>query len=198
MSVSTDLNHHHPAAPSQPSRLRTLMPSTPLVPLPNDDNMSHTVPGTASLEALQGADQREIMDLVGRLRRAGLSSVLKLPQLVVCGDQSSGKSSVLEAITEIPFPRKENLCTRFATEIIMRRGFTSSISCKIYPDKGRPDEERKKLTEFQNTISSFDELPALIEEAIALMGLENTNGLVRAFARDVLIIEICGPGRPQL
>ncbi len=30
----------------------------------------------------------------------------------VCEDQLSGKSSVLEAITEIPFPRKENLCTR--------------------------------------------------------------------------------------
>ena len=73
---------------------------------------SNMTPKTSSLEALHGNEQRKIMDLVDRLRRAGLSSVLKLPQIVVCGDQSSGKSSVLEAITEIPFPRKENLCTR--------------------------------------------------------------------------------------
>jgi hypothetical protein len=72
---------------------------------------------TSSLQALQSADQRKVMDIVDKLRRTGLSGVVELPQLIVCGDQSSGKSSVLEAITEIPFPRKENLCTRFATEV---------------------------------------------------------------------------------
>lgn len=64
------------------------------------------VPNTSSLDGLHSKDQRNFMDLVDRLRRAGLSSILQLPQIVVCGDQSSGKSSVLEAITEIPFPRK--------------------------------------------------------------------------------------------
>lgn len=73
---------------------------------------------TSSLQALQSADQRKVMDIVDKLRRTGLNGIVELPQLVVCGDQSSGKSSVLEAITEIPFPRKENLCTRFATEVI--------------------------------------------------------------------------------
>jgi len=72
---------------------------------------------TSSLQALQSSDQRGMMDLVDKLRRQGLSSEVELPQLVVCGDQSSGRSSVLEGFTEIPFPRKENLCTRFATEV---------------------------------------------------------------------------------
>ncbi|KAK2850643.1 hypothetical protein FQN49_005466, partial [Arthroderma sp. PD_2] len=39
---------------------------------------------TASLEALQSTEQRDLMNLVDRLRRAGLSSVLQLPQIVVC------------------------------------------------------------------------------------------------------------------
>jgi hypothetical protein len=160
--------------------------------------MSVEPPSTASLEALQGTEQRKILDLVDRLRRAGLSSILQLPQLVVCGDQSSGKSSVLEAITEIPFPRKENLCTRFATEIILRRDVSSSITCKINPDKSRPDGEQKKLAGFQKSIKNIDELPALIDEATTLMGLDNADGVVRAFSRDVLSVEICGPGRPQL
>jgi hypothetical protein len=72
---------------------------------------------TDSLETLQSDEQRKVLDIVGHLRRQGLNSIVELPQLVVCGDQSSGKSSVLEAITEIPFPRNENLCTRFATEV---------------------------------------------------------------------------------
>jgi GTPase SAR1 family protein len=72
---------------------------------------------TESLEALQSDEQRKVLDVVDHLRRQGLSGIVELPQIVVCGDQSSGKSSVLEAITEIPFPRNENLCTRFATEV---------------------------------------------------------------------------------
>jgi hypothetical protein len=70
-----------------------------------------------SLRALHSTDQRKVLDIVDNLRRIGLNSLLQLPQIVVIGDQSSGKSSVLEALTEIPFPRKENLCTRFATEV---------------------------------------------------------------------------------
>ena len=164
------------------------------------DSASHdaTTPppqlSTNSLESLQSIEQRQLMDLVDRLRRAGLSSVLQLPQIVVCGDQSSGKSSVLEAITEIPFPRKENLCTRFATEIIMRRDTHTSISCKINPDDCTPEEMQHKLRAFSRSIQNFDELPSLIDEATALMGLDST----KAFSRDVLSIEICGPNRPQL
>jgi len=154
---------------------------------------------TSSLDALQNEDQRKVLDIVDKLRRTGLSSVLQLPQLVVCGDQSSGKSSVLEAITEIPFPRKENLCTRFATEIVMRRDFTSSITTKITPDKNRPTSEQETLRAFSKSIEDFKDLPRLIDEATELMGLDAVDqGSTRAFARDVLSIEICGPGRPQL
>lgn len=59
----------------------------------------------ASLEDFQSDEQRRVLDTVSKVRKCGLDTVLSLPQIVVCGDQSSGKSSVLEALTEIPFPR---------------------------------------------------------------------------------------------
>ncbi|KXT17035.1 hypothetical protein AC579_4352 [Pseudocercospora musae] len=157
---------------------------------------------SASLDHLQSEEYRRILDMVDRLRTCGLDSILPLPQLVVCGDQSAGKSSVLEAITEVPFPRKENLCTRFATEIVLRRDTRETIHTEIKPDPARTDAERAKLSDFKETITDLNELPDLIEKATDLMGLNETSAADQsstiAFSRDVLSVEISGPGRPQL
>ncbi|KAJ5742529.1 P-loop containing nucleoside triphosphate hydrolase protein [Penicillium nucicola] len=159
------------------------------------------VPSTTALEALQTLEQRQVLDTVSDLRRCGLDNVLSLPQLVVCGDQSAGKSSVLEALTEIPFPRKDNLCTRFPTEIILRRGVTENLRIRIIPDRKRSAEERAALNDFHETVVDLRDLPEIMSKATSAMGLEDSqasNGLRRAFAMDVLIVEIEGPTRPQL
>ena len=57
----------------------------------------------ATLESLQSEDARHVMDTIDGLRKTGLGAVIQLPQIVTVGDQSSGKSSTLEAITGIPF-----------------------------------------------------------------------------------------------
>ncbi|KAJ5973304.1 dynamin family protein [Penicillium waksmanii] len=138
---------------------------------------------TTSLESIQTIEQHKLLDLVNPLHRAGLSSTLQLPQIA-----SSGKSSVLEAITGIPFPRKENLCTRFATEIIMRRDTVDAMFCKINPDRSRGEQQQADLRKFSKSIQDFGELLSLIEEATVVMGLDEHN----AFSKDVLSNEICG------
>jgi hypothetical protein len=92
------------------------------------------LPESSSLDDLQTDEQRRVLDTVAQVRKCGLDSVLSLPQLVVCGDQSAGNSSVLEALTEIPFPRNDNLCTRFATEIILRRSATDTLHSTLHFD----------------------------------------------------------------
>jgi GTPase SAR1 family protein len=53
-------------------------------------------------------------------------------QLVVVGDQSSGKSSVLQAITKLPFPVDDKMCTRFPTEVALQRSAgPESISVQV-------------------------------------------------------------------
>jgi GTPase SAR1 family protein len=119
----------------------------------------------------------------------------------VCGDQSAGKSSVLEALTGVPFPRNDNTCTRFATEIILRRADLKSLTIKIIPDTARPVSERSTIKAFHESITDYDELPRIMNLAMAVMGIDSSSETVvnkRAFARDVLSIEICGPKEPQL
>lgn len=156
---------------------------------------------TFSLERLQTDEQRQVLDTVAQIRKCGLESILSLPQLAVCGDQSAGKSSVLEALTEIPFPRNDNLCTRFATEIILRHAQASSLTIKVIPDTNRPHNEQETIRRFKESIKDFTELPELMDKAMILMEINNNSDSKiqsRAFARDVLSIEIEGPSRPQL
>ncbi|OCL14109.1 dynamin family protein-like protein [Glonium stellatum] len=149
---------------------------------------------TVSIEGLQTEEQRLVLDTVAQIRKCGLESILSLPQLVVCGDQSTGKSSVLEALTEIPFPRNDNLCTRFATEIILRRSNTDSLTIKIIPDAERNTQEQDPIKAFTETITDFSELPGIMDKAMLAMGV----GVSKSFAKDVLSVLIEGPTRPQL
>ena len=64
---------------------------------------------------------RPWLDLIDTLRSQGVHQDLPLPQIAVMGDQSSGKSSVLEALSGVPFPRGTGLVTRCPTQLIMKR-----------------------------------------------------------------------------
>jgi hypothetical protein len=62
-----------------------------------------------------------LLEKFDKLLTWNVGDYVALPQLVAVGDQSSGKSSILEGLTGLPFPRDSTLCTRFATQIIFRR-----------------------------------------------------------------------------
>ena len=55
-------------------------------------------------------DIRPYIDVIDNLRRFGLQQDIDLPNVVVVGDQSSGKSSIIEAISGIELPRGKSKC----------------------------------------------------------------------------------------
>lgn len=155
------------------------------------DNDSHA----DQLHQLQSGDQLKLLDEIDKLRSQGISHYVSLPQLIVCGDQSSGKSSSLEAISGISFPTKDNLCTRFATEVILRRARDVNVVISIVPSQTRPEAECKKLLGFRETLDSLQEFPSLVDKANDMMGISATGN---AFSNDVLRVEVSGPDRPHL
>jgi GTPase SAR1 family protein len=148
-----------------------------------------------SLRGLHTTEQMELLDIVDSLRAQGLSEFTPLPQLIVCGDQSSGKSSVLEALSGVPFPRNENLCTRFATEVILRRAATNGISVSIVPAKEKSSAEQSRLQQFRHHLATREGFFELFEKAKDAIDLSNS---VKGFSRDILRVEIFGPTQPQL
>lgn len=150
---------------------------------------------TDTLNGLCSKDQLDLLDSIDCLRSQGISHYVSLPQIIVCGDQSSGKSSVLEAISGVSFPTKSNLCTRFPTELVLRKTLHIGVSVSIVPHHSRGEFEQHSLSSFREKLDGFDGLPTLIENAKAAMGI-STHG--RAFSKDLLRIEVSGPDRPHL
>lgn len=150
-----------------------------------------------TFDHLRTANTSARLNQIERIRANGVGDMVALPQLVVCGDQSAGKSSVLEGITRIPFPRQEGLCTRFPTEIILRHsaGKTTTITASIRPHATREPAARKMLAEYRKCFQDMSELPSIIHDVSRLMnirGFSNDKDSC-AFAPDALRIEVTGP-----
>ncbi|KAL9585363.1 MAG: hypothetical protein Q9212_001571 [Teloschistes hypoglaucus] len=83
------------------------------------DNLPDTVESDsdAGLELL-GQGMKAFVTLVQDLRQLGVEElVLPLPKICVLGDQSTGKSSLIEGISGIKVPRSAGTCTRCPLEI---------------------------------------------------------------------------------
>ncbi|KAJ6878012.1 hypothetical protein NC651_030681 [Populus alba x Populus x berolinensis] len=84
-----------------------------------------------------------LLDAVDRLRQLQVvKEGIQLPTIVVVGDQSSGKSSVLESLACINLPRGDGICTR--VPLIMRLKHHPSLVPEIFlqfNDKTVPTDE---------------------------------------------------------
>ena len=74
---------------------------------------------------------RPVLDAVDKLRNLMVvEEGIELPTIVVVGDQSSGKSSVLESLARISLPRGQGICTR--VPLVMRLLNHSSPRPELY------------------------------------------------------------------
>lgn len=127
----------------------------------------------------------KLHDLTDQLSSCGVGKIVDLPQIIVVGDQSAGKSSVLEAISRIRFPVKGGVCTRFATELVLRRHKRRDMRVSV-----RFAEKSKPTKIFAPSDFANDNLEGVIEKAKELMGLSDSE---KGFSRDVLRLEIDDP-----
>ncbi|XP_009927718.2 interferon-induced GTP-binding protein Mx isoform X2 [Haliaeetus albicilla] len=125
---------------------------------------------------------RPCIDLIDSLRALGIEKDLALPAIAVIGDQSSGKSSVLEALSGVALPRGNGIVTRCPLELKLKRIPASQ------PWKGKISY-RNISVELQNA----SEVEKAIRQAQDVVA--GTRG---AISGELISLEIRSPDVPDL
>ncbi|KAL4915862.1 P-loop containing nucleoside triphosphate hydrolase protein [Aspergillus aurantiobrunneus] len=157
----------------------------------------------AAATALQNEKRVRILEIIDKLRELGVSEGVSLPQLVVVGDQSSGKSSLLEGLTGLSFPVASDLCTRFATQIVLRRAPLQESGARITIIPGRLKSFDKCLAPINLGVTSLG--VSLTRSSLGIRGHGHTGpgttdmeNIDKRFSDDILKIELSGPGHHHL
>ena len=97
---------------------------------------------------------KKMIEIRSILHKVGQSSSLTLPSIVVIGSQSSGKSSVLEAIVGHEFlPKGSNMVTRRPIELTLVNTPASNDEFGEFPDLGL-----RRITDFSSIQRTLTEL----------------------------------------
>ncbi|KAF2183507.1 interferon-induced GTP-binding protein Mx2 [Zopfia rhizophila CBS 207.26] len=145
-----------------------------------------------------GLANQALLNKIDKLRELNVKSI-ELPQLVIVGDQSSGKSSVLKSLTGFSFPQAPGLCTRYVTLISCRHAPEKHVVVSIIPRSDADKAVEGRLRAFKRSISNLmnKALVRIIEEANKVIGIrmtaDDTDSSLQTFSEDILNIEISGP-----
>lgn len=104
---------------------------------------------------------KKMIEIRNILQKVGQSSTLTLPSIVVIGSQSSGKSSVLEAIVGHEFlPKGSNMVTRRPIELTLVNTPDSTAEYGEFPDLGL-----RRITDFSSVQRTLTELNLAVSDA---------------------------------
>ncbi|ETO25748.1 myxovirus resistance 1 [Reticulomyxa filosa] len=149
--------------------------------------MSFSKQNTKSNHIFEG---QELIALVNRLRASGAHLTVDLPTIVLCGQQSSGKSSVSEAISGVALPRSSGTCTRCPTEVRLIHTQDTKWKCTIKVRWEWNDRKKTHLHQVREeeiaTVTEREAVAGIVEKAQKVL-LEKAEV---KFSRNVICVEV--------
>ena len=85
------------------------------------------------------------LGIIEELRHELHEEDIECPGVIVVGSQSAGKSSVLEHLTGLAFPRAQNTCTRVPTVVALQRAPMGPSSILVSKTAGFDDASTQKF-----------------------------------------------------
>jgi len=115
------------------------------------------------------ARTRKLINLITDLRALGAQAEFDLPRIAVIGNQSAGKSSVVEAISGITVPRASGTCTRCPMECRLTNS-PQPWQCQVLlrherDQHGSPVEGKSKEEKFGPLLTDESELEDMLRRA---------------------------------
>ncbi|KAG9014026.1 hypothetical protein FRB94_000223 [Tulasnella sp. JGI-2019a] len=158
--------------------------------------------------------RRELLETLNSLHSTGVQNELDLPQIVVAGSQSVGKSSLIESMSGIKLPRDTGTCTRCPTECRLKYGpsWACTVTLRFHVDtEGKPLQEVREVA-FSPTLTDKDEVEKILrraQRAILRSTLDPTLFLndedlritghpAQTFSQNCICIRVSGPQVPDL
>jgi len=95
--------------------------------------MSEEVLEPVTSMPFRGPEMERLIECNQRLHNLGINKTVRLPTICVIGDQSAGKSSLIEALSMIRIPRAAGCCTRTPLAVSISAGEKpdSPWKCKV-------------------------------------------------------------------
>ena len=117
-------------------------------------------------ETAYAASRKKLNKIIKDLRNCGLEEVFNLPKIVVIGNQSAGKSSLIEAISQIKVPRASSTCTRCPMEVILISSVEEDWQCKVSLRINHLEASGQQLGVFHfRDTGDRDEVPKILRRA---------------------------------
>ena len=101
--------------------------------MPQDAEANEDTPKSKTFGGTKYAFSRQkLNEIVKALRDCGTEEIIRLPKIAVIGNQSAGKSSLIESISQIKVPRATGTCTRCPMEVVLTSGSPeTNWHCKV-------------------------------------------------------------------
>ncbi|KIJ53715.1 hypothetical protein M422DRAFT_42801 [Sphaerobolus stellatus SS14] len=98
---------------------------------PSSEDIPTNSQSVGIFDAQFSESRRKLLDYINKLQTLGVSRDFDLPQIVVIGSQSAGKSSLIESISGITLPRSSGTCTRCPTECRLIQAPGEQWRCEV-------------------------------------------------------------------
>uniref|UniRef100_UPI00358FCA1B interferon-induced GTP-binding protein Mx-like isoform X2 n=1 Tax=Myxine glutinosa TaxID=7769 RepID=UPI00358FCA1B len=127
---------------------------------------------------------RPFLDLIDNLRAVGVEQDVALPTVAVIGDQSSGKSSVLESLSGVQLPRGTGIVTRCPLALKLKRG-GSKWKCTIKYNTAKGP--------LQEDITAPSDVGEAVREAQRMLA-----GFKKGISKELITLEVESSSTPDL
>ncbi|KAM5545240.1 hypothetical protein V8D89_001351 [Ganoderma adspersum] len=141
--------------------------------------------GVGLSDSTYTANRRRLLDIIDALHRTGVQEDTDLPVIAVIGQQSAGKSSLIEAISGIRLPRATGTCTRCPTECRLTRSqeaWQCTVSLHILKDSEGHALGQSRVVRFGDVIYDKEKVEDRIRRA--QYAVLNPNTDYRVFLED--------------